>query len=149
MCSSDLLAATRAQLLKFPLFYHSRSVAVVDTPRLADGVWRLPAEAGRTFAVVFRTAPSSEGPVEIRGTFVDVGRFAPDDSRVTAFLQSDGVQLQRTQFSRTIDGLSDDDRRSVCIEFGLLIVSDFSSHHEQQENQRSHRADEYCEEGKQ
>lgn len=79
------LATTRPLLLKHPLFFHSRTVALTDTPQLIDGVWRLPVEAGKTLAVVFHTAPSTNGPVEIRGTFVDVGRFAPDDSRITAY----------------------------------------------------------------
>jgi hypothetical protein len=79
------VATTRSLLLQNPLFFHSRTVALTDTPRLADGVWCLPAPAGKTIAVVFRTAPSSDSPVEIRGMFVDVGRFAPDDSRITAF----------------------------------------------------------------
>lgn len=87
------LAATRGLLFANPLFYHSRTVAITDTPRLIDGVWRLPADAKKQLIVIFHGAPSfaktSDGsaaqPVEIRGTFVDVGRFAPDDSRVTAF----------------------------------------------------------------
>lgn len=79
------LATTRALLFKHTLFFHTRTVALVDTPRLGDQVWRLPADQGKTLAVVFRTAPSTDGPVEIRGTFVDVGRFAPDDSRITAY----------------------------------------------------------------
>jgi hypothetical protein len=52
---------------------------------LIDGVWQLPAEANKHLIVIFRGAPSTDRAVEIRGTFVDVGRFAPDDSRVTAF----------------------------------------------------------------
>lgn len=79
------LATTRALLLKHALFFHSRTVAIVDTPRLGDQIWRLPAEAGKTLAVVFRSTPSGDGPVEIRGTFVDVGRFSPDDTRITAY----------------------------------------------------------------
>lgn len=79
------VATTRALLMQNTLFFHSRSIALVDSPRLSDGVWRLPVEAGKTLVVVFRAAPSSDGPLEIRGTFVDVGRFAPDDSRITAY----------------------------------------------------------------
>jgi hypothetical protein len=87
------IATTRTILLGNPLFFHSRTVAISDTPRLIDGVWRLPTEANKQLIVIFRGAPSfsktSDGsaaaPVEVRGTFVDVGRFAPEDSRVTAF----------------------------------------------------------------
>src|SRR4051812_25120478 len=79
------IATTRALLLANPLFFHSRVVAITDTPRLIDGVWRLPTEANKQLIVIFHGAPSTDKPVEIRGTFVDVGRFAPDDSRVTAF----------------------------------------------------------------
>ena len=87
------IATTRALLLSNPLFFHSRTVAITDTPRLIDGVWRLPADAKKQLIVIFHGAPSfsrvSDGsaaqPVEIRGTFVDVGRFAPEDSRITAF----------------------------------------------------------------
>ena len=79
------VATTRALLMRHTLFFHSRTVALTDTPILANGVWRLPVEAGKTLAIVFHTAPATNGPVEIRGTFVDVGRFAPDDSRVTAY----------------------------------------------------------------
>ncbi len=79
------VATTRGLLMQNPLFFHSRTVALTDTPRLADGVWRLPVQAGKTLVVVFRSAPPTDGPVEIRGMFIDVGRFAPDDSRITAF----------------------------------------------------------------
>ncbi len=79
------VATTRALLMQNPLFYHSRSIALIDSPRLSNGVWKLPVEAGKTLVLVFRTAPTSDGPLEIRGTFVDVGRFAPDDSRITAY----------------------------------------------------------------
>jgi hypothetical protein len=79
------VATTRTLLMRHALFFHSRTIAITDTPHLSDGVWRLPVEAGKTLAVVFHTAPSTNGPVEIRGTFVDVGRFAPDDSRITAY----------------------------------------------------------------
>lgn len=86
------IATTRSLLMQHPLFFHSRTVAIADTPQLTDGVWRLPVEAGKTLAVVFHTAPSTNGPVEIRGTFVDVGRFAPDDSRITAYSLQPVVQ---------------------------------------------------------
>lgn len=79
------VATTRTLLMQHALFFHTRTIAITDTPQLVDGVWRLPVELGKTLAVVFRTAPSTNGPVEIRGTFVDVGRFAPDDSRITAY----------------------------------------------------------------
>jgi hypothetical protein len=86
------VATTRTLLMQNPLFFHNRQVAFTDTPRLADGVWRIPVEAGKTLAVVFHTAPTTDGPVEIRGTFVDVGRFAPDDSRITAYSLQPVVQ---------------------------------------------------------
>lgn len=79
------IATTRGLLLANPLFFHSRNVAITDIPRLIDGVWRLPVAADKHFVVIFRGAPTSDRAVEIRGTFVDVGRFAPEDSRVTAF----------------------------------------------------------------
>lgn len=79
------VATTRALLMQHALFFHSRTIAITDTPQLSDGVWRLPVEAGKTLTVVFHTAPATNGPVEIRGTFIDVGRFAPDDSRITAY----------------------------------------------------------------
>lgn len=79
------LATTRALLMQHPLFFHTRTIALTDAPQLANGVWRLPVAPGKTLAVVFRTAPPSDKAVEIRGTFVDVGRFAPDDSRITAY----------------------------------------------------------------
>jgi hypothetical protein len=79
------VATTRGLLLANPLFFHSRTVAITDTPKLIDGVWRLPTETNKQLIVIFRGAPSTDRAVEIRGTFVDVGRFAPEDSRVTAF----------------------------------------------------------------
>jgi hypothetical protein len=79
------VATTRALLLSNSLFFHSRTVAIVDTPRLIDGVWKLPAEKSKTLVAVFRTAPTRDGAVEIRGTFIDLGRFAPTDSRIVAF----------------------------------------------------------------
>ncbi|TAK13174.1 MAG: hypothetical protein EPO35_10600 [Acidobacteria bacterium] len=79
------VATTRALLLANSLFFHSRTVAITDTPRLIDGVWRLPSDANKHLIVIFRGSPGSDRAVEIRGTFVDVGRFAPEDSRVTAF----------------------------------------------------------------
>jgi hypothetical protein len=79
------IATTRALLIANPLFFHSRAVAITDTPRLIDGVWQLPIAANKHLIVIFRGAPSTDKAVEIRGTFVDVGRFAPEDSRVTAF----------------------------------------------------------------
>ena len=83
--SQSRIATTRGLLMKNALFFHSRTVALTDTPTLTGGVWRLPVEAGKTLAVVLHSAPPTNGPVEIRGTFVDVGRFAPDDSRITAY----------------------------------------------------------------
>lgn len=79
------VATTRGLLMQHALFFHSRAIALTDTPQLADGVWRLPVAPGKTLAVVFKTAPVTDKAVEIRGTFIDVGRFAPDDSRVTAY----------------------------------------------------------------
>lgn len=79
------IASTRALLLSNPLFFHSRTVAITDTPRIIDGVWRLPTDANKHLIVIFRGSPTTDRAVEIRGTFVDVGRFAPEDSRVTAF----------------------------------------------------------------
>ena len=86
------IATTRALLMQHPLFFHTRGIAVTDTPRLENGVWRLAVAPGKTLAVVFRSAPPSDGAVEIRGTFVDVGRFAPDDSRITAYSLQPVVQ---------------------------------------------------------
>jgi hypothetical protein len=83
--SATRLATTRALLLSDPLFFHSRTIAIIDTPRLTDGVWRLPADENKSLIVVFRTAPSTDRAVEIRGTFLDVGRLAPNDSRVTTY----------------------------------------------------------------
>jgi hypothetical protein len=83
--TSTRIATTRGLLLANPLFFHSRTVAITDTPRLINGVWRLPTEANKQLIVIFRRTPSTDKAVEIRGTFVDVGRFAPDDSRITAY----------------------------------------------------------------
>ena len=90
--TSARIATTRGLLLANPLFFHSRVVAITDTPRLIDGVWRLPTAKDKQLIVIFHGpsfAKASDGgaaqPVEIRGTFVDVGRFAPDDSRITAY----------------------------------------------------------------
>lgn len=79
------IATTRGLLLANSLFFHSRTVAITDTPRLIDGVWRLPTDENKKLIVIFRGSPPSDRAVEIRGTFVDVGRFAPEDSRVTAY----------------------------------------------------------------
>ncbi len=79
------IATTRGLLLTNPLFFHSRNVAITDTPRLIDGVWRLPSDEKKHLIVIFRGSPTTDRAVEIRGTFFDVGRFAPEDSRITAF----------------------------------------------------------------
>jgi hypothetical protein len=76
------IATTRALLLKNPLFFHTRTVAITDTPQLLDGVWRLPAAQNKHLIVAFRTAPGTDRAVEIRGTFIDIGRLSPDDSRI-------------------------------------------------------------------
>ncbi len=90
--SQSRVATTRTLLMQHPLFFHTRSIAITDTPRLENGVWKLTVAAGKTLAIVFKSAPATDKAVEIRGTFVDVGRFAPDDSRITAYSLQPVVQ---------------------------------------------------------
>lgn len=85
------IATTRGLLIANPLFFHARTVAITDTPQLIDGVWRLPAPNDKHLVIAFRTAPGTDRAVEIRGTFIDVGRLSPDDSRVVGFGLRDAV----------------------------------------------------------
>ena len=79
------LATSPAVLGANAVFFHNRTVAIVAMPALVEGIWRLPVDPPRSFLLTWRDGPpSSSGSIEIRGLFFDVGRFAPDDSRLDA-----------------------------------------------------------------
>jgi hypothetical protein len=83
-------AATVTALVTYPVFYHSQAVRVRAAARLADGVASLESEGARVWYLaeqggVGPGADTTPAPVEVVGTFVDVGRLEPADPRAPTF----------------------------------------------------------------
>jgi hypothetical protein len=73
-------------LLGNAVFFHGKSVVLVATPADVQGTWHLPVPASsQNFVIVWRDNAPPPGPIEIRGLFFDVGRFAEDDSRLPVY----------------------------------------------------------------
>lgn len=78
------LTATLATIERYPTFFQGRTVALVGTPSLAEGFWRLPLTGPKTLVVLPRTGTPPMSRVELRGQLFDVGRFDSGDSRLSA-----------------------------------------------------------------
>lgn len=77
------VATTIDILTRFPGVFHGRPVAIVAQPTEVSRSWRLPVTAPRTFLLVPQAGQPSSRPLELRGTFVDIGRLQ-DDGGLTA-----------------------------------------------------------------
>jgi hypothetical protein len=77
-------ATTIAALVEYPGFYHQRQVVVRGEATTDDkGFTRLAPPGGleRGIWLLVRDGQAPEGQVEVRGQFLDVGRFDPEDSQ--------------------------------------------------------------------
>ncbi len=80
------IAASPSVVMSNAVFFHNRTIAILTMPALVEGIWRVPVTPPKALVIAWRTdPPASTGSVEVRGTLYDVGRFAPDDSRLQAF----------------------------------------------------------------
>jgi len=77
-------ATTLAAVVRYPAFFHDKTVTVVGTPvELASGTLHgLPMETPKQFVIVPQSGRVPTRPVELRGRLYDLGRFASDDSRL-------------------------------------------------------------------
>jgi hypothetical protein len=78
------VATTLEAIVRYPVFFHDKAIAVVGTPvPVAGGAQSgLPIEAPRSFVIAPRTGNPPERRLEFRGRLFDVGRFLSDDSRL-------------------------------------------------------------------
>jgi hypothetical protein len=78
-------ATTLAALVAYPVFYQGQPVLVrgILTTEARGPVLTL-RDVERPLRVIFRGASLPDGPVELRGTFWDIGRLQQDDPRVEA-----------------------------------------------------------------
>lgn len=75
-------ATNLAALLAFPTFYQLRPVVVVGEVTLQDnGQFRVTSDDGTTMKLVTTVTPPN-GPAEIRGEYMDLGRLNADDPRL-------------------------------------------------------------------
>jgi hypothetical protein len=77
--------ATLPSLMANTVFYHGKTVSVIATPTEANGLWTIPVDNGKTLVVSWRDATPRGKRVVVRGLFFDIGRFAQDDSRLSAY----------------------------------------------------------------
>ena len=75
-------AASPAALLAYPGFFQGQPVVVRGTLATRDQAVLISPAIDRSIPLFFNGPSPIDGPVEIRATFWDVGRFQPDDPRV-------------------------------------------------------------------
>src|SRR4051812_23940855 len=75
-------AASPAALLAFPGFFHAQPVVIRGTLATRDQPVLISPTAERAIPVMFNGPSPPDGPVELRATFWDVGRFQREDPRV-------------------------------------------------------------------
>ncbi len=74
--------ATPAALVSFPGFYHAQPVVVRGTLVTRDQAVLISPSVDRPIPLIFTGRSPIDGPVEIRGTFWDVGRLHREDPRI-------------------------------------------------------------------
>lgn len=75
-------AASPAALIAFPGFFHGQPVVVRGTLATRDQAVLISPAIDRSLPLMFAGPSPDDGPVEVRATFWDVGRFQRDDPRV-------------------------------------------------------------------
>ena len=75
---------TLAMVERYPTFFHGRTVSVVATPTIVEGLWRLPLSGGKILVFLPRAGTPPLRQVEVRGQLFDTGRFDAEDSRLSA-----------------------------------------------------------------
>ena len=75
-------AASPAALLAFPGFFHGQPVVVRGTLATRDQAVLMSPAIDRSIPLMFSGPSPADGPVEMRATFWDVGRFQRDDARL-------------------------------------------------------------------
>jgi len=78
------MATTLAAIEHYPLFFHDKVITLAGTPvELAGGALTgLPIEAPKQFVIAPQSGRVPLRALELRGRLFDIGRFAPDDSRL-------------------------------------------------------------------
>jgi hypothetical protein len=80
------MAANVPALLKYPAFYHLRSIVVRGELTTGNDRTMLVAPGGdRAIEVVIKNGRRPDGEVEIRGVYWDIGRMTSDDPRFAGF----------------------------------------------------------------
>jgi hypothetical protein len=77
-------AVSAGALLAFPGFFHGQPVVVRGSLATRDHAVLLSPSIDRAIPLIFTTRTGSDGPVELRATFWDVGRFERTDPRIQA-----------------------------------------------------------------
>lgn len=89
-------ATTIGALTRYPAFYHLKPVIVRGQLTVKDGQARLLPAGGveRGLDLLMRGDTPSDGPVEVRGQFWDVGRLSQDDPHAAAYNLAGLVQAR-------------------------------------------------------
>lgn len=81
---SPLASTSLPTILRYPTFYHGRTVALVGEPVEVDGISRIPIDANRGVIILPREGRPPSRSIELRGLLFDVGQMSPDDTRLSA-----------------------------------------------------------------
>jgi hypothetical protein len=80
-----------AALVSYPAFFHNRIVIVQGTVRIVGGDTWIETSADARVRLLRLTGASDSDPVQLRGTFVDVGRLPANDPRLARLGLDAGV----------------------------------------------------------
>jgi hypothetical protein len=91
--------ATITALHQFPGFYHLQDVLLRGELVARDRQILLRADDGE-IRVLLKDATIEDGPVEVRGQMIDVGRLQPDDPRVIGFAEPGSPEADPDRWPR-------------------------------------------------
>lgn len=74
-----------AALVRYPAFFHNRTVIVQGTVKIVGGDAWLESSADARIRLIRLTGANDGKPVQVRGTFLDVGRLSINDPRLARF----------------------------------------------------------------